>query len=140
MARKKPTRFQDRLLASMKEAAAIARGEIAPARIVVYSRTARDVDVSPPPRFTAKRVQELRTQLQMSQAVFAEALNVSASLVRAWEQGVRAPTGPATRLMQHYERTPSDTHRFVIDKPTLAQSRHFLHSAGKKNRKRSNSR
>lgn len=99
------------LLASAREAVMIARGELKPARVVARSLTARDVDVSPPPSYNAKRVQHVRDQMQVSQTVFARVLNVSPSLVRAWEQGVRKPSGPATRLLQLLERRPEKTLR-----------------------------
>jgi putative transcriptional regulator len=118
--------FERSLIAGAREALAISRGKLAPARIAIYSRTARDVDIAPPPRFNAKRVQQLRERMKVSQSVFADMLNVSASLVRAWEQGVRSPAGAAARLLQLFEREPTDVERIVLDKPTLEQSRKLL--------------
>jgi hypothetical protein len=42
----------------------------------------------------------------VSQQVFADLLNASASAVRAWEQGAREPDGPTRRLLQIIERDP----------------------------------
>jgi len=116
MRRRTSKELETLLLASAREAVAIARGELKPARIVTRSLTARDVDVSPPPSYNAKRVQGVRDQMRVSQTVFASVLNVSPSLVRAWEQGVRTPSGPATRLLQVLERRPEKTLR-VFERP-----------------------
>jgi len=126
MRRQSVSTFERSLIAGAREAVAISRGELAPTRIVIYARTARDVDIAPPPRFGARRVQHLREKMKVSQAVFADMLNVSASLVRGWEQGVRTPAGAASRLLQLFEREPAEVERIVIDKPTLEQSRKLL--------------
>jgi putative transcriptional regulator len=42
----------------------------------------------------------------LSQAVFADALNVSRETVRAWEQGKREPGGATLRLLEVAERHP----------------------------------
>lgn len=98
MAGKKVSDFEQMLLKSADQAVAIARGELAPARVTVLD--ARDVEVAPPPSFTPERVQLLRKNLQLSQPVFADLLNVSVSLVRAWERGAREPEGASQRLLQ----------------------------------------
>lgn len=41
-----------------------------------------------------------RHKMQLTQPKFAELLGVSASAVRAWEQGKRQPSGTAQRLIQ----------------------------------------
>lgn len=71
-------------------------------------RTARDTEITPPPAYTAKRVAQLRKRLKLSQPVFAAALNVSASTVRAWERGARVPDGPSLRLLEVADRHPDD--------------------------------
>jgi putative transcriptional regulator len=38
--------------------------------------------------------------MDLSQPVFAAALNVSPETVRAWEQGKREPEGPTLRLLE----------------------------------------
>lgn len=55
---------------------------------------------APPPRADAKRVLQLRRQLNMSQAVFAATINVSRKTVQSWEQGTRSPSDAALRLLQ----------------------------------------
>jgi putative transcriptional regulator len=62
--------------------------------------------VRPAPRVTGGAIARLRTRLKLSQPVFAQALNVSAETVRAWEQEKRTPDGAALRLLQVAERHP----------------------------------
>ncbi len=62
---------------------------------------ARGGVVDVPPAYNAEHIRRIwRLVLRVSQAVFAEALNVSRATVRAWEQGVRQPEGPMRRLLQ----------------------------------------
>ncbi|MGH7632673.1 MAG: hypothetical protein ACRENC_03015, partial [Gemmatimonadaceae bacterium] len=60
------------LIESTRQALAIARNQIVPARITV-----REAVVAPPPVFGAKRIRSARAKLGFSQTVFARALNVS---------------------------------------------------------------
>lgn len=63
--------------------------------------------VDAPPAYDAERIRRIRRLvLRVSQAVFAEALNVSRATVRAWEQGVRQPEGSTRRLLQIAEEHP----------------------------------
>jgi DNA-binding transcriptional regulator YiaG len=43
----------------------------------------------------------------MSQAVFAQVLNVPANIVQIWEQGQRKPLQAALRLIQVFRQNPS---------------------------------
>lgn len=45
-------------------------------------------------------VLRLRKKLNVSQAVFAAMLNASVQTVRAWEQGLKQPSGPSLRLLE----------------------------------------
>ncbi|PTU31793.1 transcriptional regulator [Stenotrophobium rhamnosiphilum] len=51
-------------------------------------------------------IQNARKQLGLSQDQFANAFGVSASTLRKWEQGQRAPTGAAKTLLKIIEREP----------------------------------
>lgn len=106
MTGKQERTFGERLLKSAREAAAIARGEIQPARTTVYRVTARAAEVPAPPRFSPGTVRQIRERMGLSQQLFAGVLNVSAASVRAWEQGKRQPEGPTRRLLQLAERSP----------------------------------
>lgn len=68
--------------------------------------TARRATAEQAPAFKAAQIAKLRKQMGLSQPVFAEALNVSAAAVKAWEQGMNAPGGAALRLLQIAETHP----------------------------------
>lgn len=108
MARSNTTSFADLLLQGAREAAAHASGDAAVARTSRVTRiTARDVTLRAPKRPPAAQIRKIRNGLGLSQAVFGELLNVSASTVRAWEQGQRLPDGPSLRLLEVAEHEPS---------------------------------
>jgi DNA-binding transcriptional regulator YiaG len=69
--------------------------------------TARRVVIDKPPRYDAVAIRAIRQRLNVSQAVFADALNVSRGAVRAWEQGQRSPDGAAQRLLELADRQPA---------------------------------
>jgi putative transcriptional regulator len=45
------------------------------------------------------RIRKIRSDARMSQAVFAQALNVGVSLVSQWERGEKKPSGPSLKLL-----------------------------------------
>jgi len=94
------TRFGDDLIAALEEAVAYERGELPGTRVDRVEITARDARVQPAPEYTADEIRAIRHGLSLSQQVFADLLNASASSVRAWEQGMREPDGPTRRLLQ----------------------------------------
>jgi putative transcriptional regulator len=51
-------------------------------------------------------IREIRSRTRLSQTVFAQALNVSASTVRQWEQGKRSPSGSTKVLLELLQREP----------------------------------
>jgi DNA-binding transcriptional regulator YiaG len=48
----------------------------------------------------------IRNSLGVSQPVFAALVGVSPSLVKAWEQGSKAPSGVALRFLAEIRRNP----------------------------------
>jgi putative transcriptional regulator len=104
MRRRTKSTFGQRLLESAQEAARIERGEVEPARVTRY--TAAEAEVEPPPQYGADRIREIRDHMELSQPVFAAALNVSPETIRAWEQGKREPDGPTLRLLEVAEQHP----------------------------------
>ena len=98
--------FGDALIGALEEAVAFERGELSHARVDRVEITARNARITPAPAYDAERIRAIRRGLSLSQAVFAEMLNVSASTVRAWEQGAREPDGPTRRLLQVAELHP----------------------------------
>lgn len=73
--------------------------------------TARSSAAERVPELTRESIAELRSRLGLSQPVFAQALNVSAETVRAWEQGKRLPDGAAARLLELVGKHP----RLLLD-------------------------
>ena len=48
----------------------------------------------------------IRTRLNLSQSRFAQLLNISIRTLQGWEQGRRAPEGPARVLLLLADRSP----------------------------------
>jgi putative transcriptional regulator len=59
----------------------------------------RVVEIPQPTTHTAKTVKAIRQSMGVSQAAFAELVGVSTVLAQSWEQGVRAPSSLAARLL-----------------------------------------
>jgi putative transcriptional regulator len=81
-----------KLVDSMKEMNEIAAGKRKPSRVF-------EVD--------ATSVKELRAKIGLSQPKFAALLHVDVGTLRNWEQGRRAPTGPAKALLTAISRDPT---------------------------------
>ena len=60
--------------------------------------------LSPVLPLSPKEIKEMREQANMSQPVFAEALNVSASAVKHWEIGDKFPSDAALKLLNIVKR------------------------------------
>jgi putative transcriptional regulator len=80
----KDSDFQQ-LLASVKEAGRIKRGEQEPARKF---------------EVRAEDIKAIRAKLDKSQSEFALMIGVSISTLQNWEQGRRQPEGPARALLK----------------------------------------
>jgi DNA-binding transcriptional regulator YiaG len=76
-------------------------------------KTARRVVVERPPQYDAAGVRAIRERANVSQAVFAAALNVSPSTVQSWEGGARRPDGPSLRLLELADRQPTALFRSI---------------------------
>ncbi len=81
----------DRLVASVKQAGAIRRGQLKPGRVT---------------EFRPEDVRAIRTQLEMSQEEFAHMIGVSVATLQNWEQGRRRPEGPARALLRIAAKNP----------------------------------
>jgi len=55
---------------------------------------------------TGSQIQSIRKQMNLSQSVFAQLLNVSSSSIRQWEQEKRRPSGSTKVLLELLERSP----------------------------------
>lgn len=67
-------------------------------------RTVR-LNLRPKP-YDAQGVKKTRRKLSASQAIFAQFLGVSLSAVRDWEQGLKPPSGAASRIMDEINHDP----------------------------------
>lgn len=56
---------------------------------------------APAPHWSKKRISDIRkNSFKVSQPVFAALLGVKPSTIKAWEQGLKSPSGAASRLIQ----------------------------------------
>jgi putative transcriptional regulator len=82
----------EELLESVKQAKAIEKGELKPARTI---------------RFDPKNdIVKVRGKLGLSQSRFASIMGISTDTLQNWEQGRRVPTGPAKVLLRIARRHP----------------------------------
>ena len=81
----------DELLASVKEAGNIKRGE---------SPASRSFEFSP------LDIKKVRRSLNVTQAAFARMIGVSVDTLQNWEQGRREPEGPARALLTVAAKNP----------------------------------
>ena len=82
----------EELLASVKQAKAIERGEL---------KASSTFAINP-----AADIVKVRGQLGLSQSKFAAILGISADTLQNWEQGRRQPTGPAKVLLKIAAKHP----------------------------------
>ncbi len=69
---------------------------------MIGKKTMRGFDEScltPVEPLTPRRIKDIRERERVSQAVFANYLNVTTSLVSKWERGEKKPSGPALKLL-----------------------------------------
>jgi putative transcriptional regulator len=81
-----------RIMQGLEEALAHARGDDV-SGLVIHVPTALDVSA-------------VRRRTGLSQAAFSRRIGVSAATLRNWEQGRRAPEGPARVLLAMLARNP----------------------------------
>ena len=74
-----------KLVASVKQAGKIRRGQLRPGRVTT---------------FKPADVRAIRDRLDVTQAEFALMIGVSLATLRNWEQGRRVPDGPARALLR----------------------------------------
>ena len=81
----------EELVASVREGGAILRGRSAPLRAFIVE---------------GPDVKKIRSRYGLSQIEFAAMLGISVGTLRNWEQGRRAPEGPARVLLQVAAKHP----------------------------------
>jgi putative transcriptional regulator len=65
--------------------------------------TMREIDtlcLPPVKNYSSDEIRAIRSRAHLSQAVFASVLNVGATTVQKWEQGIKKPAGASLRLLQ----------------------------------------
>ena len=88
----------DRLIESAKQALEHAEGKRNDLRTTILMR--------PPAQMEKGEIVTLRQRLNVSQAVFANYLNISTKTVQAWEQGIGKPSGAALKLLSIAKKKP----------------------------------
>lgn len=104
------------VIAGLEEAVAFERGQLRDVKITRATLSSQGAEVTPAPAYKANRISSLRERLNLSQPVFAAALNVSSETIKKWEQGTREPDGAALRLLELAEAHP----QWIVE--TLASS------------------
>lgn len=64
--------------------------------------------------YTAKEIKEIRSNLGMTQDMFAGIIGVSKKTVEAWESGRNTPNGAARRLISIMQMDPEFPQRYNI--------------------------
>jgi len=90
----------DDLMASVKEAGRIHRGEIKASRTFV---------------FEPEGIRQIREKLHKSQSEFARMIGVSVATLQNWEQGRRQPEGPARALLVVASKAPKVVERALAE-------------------------
>jgi putative transcriptional regulator len=62
-------------------------------------RQIEELCLTSPEKMDAEEIKQLRLSHKVSQAVFAQYLNVKSVTVRKWELGTNRPSGPALKLL-----------------------------------------
>jgi putative transcriptional regulator len=94
------------LVESVREGGAILRGEKTPSRIF---------------EFEVPNVKVIRESYQLTQSQFARLLGISVNTLQNWEQGRRAPEGPARVLLQVAAKHPEAL--WDVVRPYISQER-----------------
>lgn len=104
----KKTKLGQDLIGALHEAFEHAAGKI-------DLRTSQITLPDVPPKMTKRRVKQIRESLHVSQPVLARFLGVSASVVKAWEQGYSQPNGAAARLLQIAGHRPEEFPFLILE-------------------------
>lgn len=109
------TRLGQELIAGLEEAVSHARG--------AKKLRSAVLELPEPARpWRKEQIAELRRRkFGVSQPVFASLLSVTASTVRAWEQGQKTPSGAARRLLEVADIEPGIFRRLARENPRAAR-------------------
>ncbi len=89
---------------------------------IVELRDGREFPLAPemPPSETVPLVRDLRRRAQLTQTEFASRLGVPVETIRTWEQGKRAPRGPARALLAVIAHSPETVFKALATEPSPA--------------------
>lgn len=91
----------ERLQKTMQQGLEHAQGKKTKARVTI-------VKINEPKPISAAQIKKIRSKVSMSQAAFADLLNVSDKTVKAWEQDINSPSGIALRMLQMIKNNPDN--------------------------------
>ena len=72
------------------------------------------ISVEPVQEFNADEIKNIRSELGMTQCLFAGFMGVSPKTVEAWESGRNIPNGPASRILSMLRIDPNLPQRYNI--------------------------
>lgn len=72
------------------------------------------MSIYPIPKFEAKEIKTIRSELGMTQYLFAGFMGVSPKTVEAWEAGRNVPNGPACRILAMLKADPDLPEKYHI--------------------------
>jgi len=98
------------IVASLSEAIKVERSGV-PLRTMFSVRSVMLPDE--PSKYNATIIRATREKIGVSQIIFAHLLGVSVMLIRAWEQGQRAPAMWARRLLDEVNHDPARWRRML---------------------------
>jgi len=98
MSKRKKVNLFAGLKEALEDALAYERGEAVNLRVTEIP--------APPHRMNPAEIRKIRKKLEVSQACFADLLNVSPQAVRSWEQGTRRPRNAALKLLYIARKNP----------------------------------
>ncbi|WP_407169952.1 helix-turn-helix domain-containing protein [Bradyrhizobium sp. ORS 111] len=94
---------------------------------IVELRDGKEIPLAPQPPIAAApsvasrpAVRDLRRRAQLTQLEFAAKLGVPVETIRNWEQGKRAPRGPARALLAVIAHSPETVFAALSNEPTPA--------------------
>ncbi|WP_407152040.1 helix-turn-helix domain-containing protein [Bradyrhizobium sp. ORS 86] len=94
---------------------------------IVELRDGKEIPLAPQPPIAAApsvasrpAVRDLRRRAQLTQLEFAAKLGVPVETIRNWEQGKRAPRGPARALLAVIAHSPETVFEALSNEPTPA--------------------
>ena len=113
----KKTKLGQELIEGLKEAISYERGEI----------TLRSSELEipgEPPAWSKEKIARLRVKkLKVSQPILAAYLGVSPGALKAWEQGLKKPTGSARRLLELLDKRPEDVMSMISEDETTERKK-----------------